>query len=421
MGAVYRMIQRRVRLTDLLACAFVAAVLCPTLAWSAPLPPPLPVLTVGQDSPAVIAAREHNVAGLELIEQGRVEQAVAEFRKSYLAYPIPKTLFNLAAVHEDLGEYQDALSLYLAYRDVMRSIRAKLIAEQAQGTPNRSATEVEQDLAAVDANLGDAEAAIQTLRAQLTTRMVRMQIEVDPPQGKLYVDGAELLPIIQGVDELWVYPGNYTLSAKAPGFETKQRDVELRAGPVFRWTAVLDKVQPKHAGGAVAVRANVPGAVAFVAGLRAGVTPLSSYPVPTGPVDIRIEADGHVPFMTRVEVTEGATVSVEANLARDDERWAQRDTAWTLVGSGAGVFAIGAVVVGTAIAKANGANDDNDAGAFDSARSQYAAGWALVGVGGAAAIAGTVMLLLDEEPSFPVVDVAPLGQDGAYVGARWTF
>ena len=71
-------------------------------------------------APAALAdarsdAKRHYRQGMELISQGRVEQAIEEFKSAYAIKPHPDALYNIARAYLDLGNIPEALNYFRRY------------------------------------------------------------------------------------------------------------------------------------------------------------------------------------------------------------------------------------------------------------------------------------------------------------------
>ena len=92
---------------------------------------------LGQDNLA--AAKSHFQKGTRLYEVGDYRQALDEFKAAHLAKPDPAFLYNIAQCHRQLGEAEQAVTLYKRF----------LVA--SPGAANRA--EVERRIAEIEADL----------------------------------------------------------------------------------------------------------------------------------------------------------------------------------------------------------------------------------------------------------------------------
>lgn len=392
-----------------------------------PLPAPLERLSESSaDNPtAVDRARALNEVGIEYAKSDKVELALNKFLESYLVFPIPSVLFNLAIANEALGEYSTAFAQSLAYRLAMNSIRAAEIRRAAETTgPTPKSNET---LASIDANLAEANSTIEQLGRKLSGSLARLRLDVQPANANIRVCGAPFEAVVEGVNEVWVEPGKCTLEASAPSHESVSEMRRLEPGLVYDWSITLPTSSlGNNSAGTLELSANVPKARAFVGNAYAGETPLIGYVVAPGRHAVTIEAEGYRAFTTEVEVGQGATVHVRGELdSRSGPDWTQRDTGWTLVGAGSASLIAGAVLWGVGREEAFAANRDDDSGQRRRARDQFQGGVVMTTVGAAAGIAGAVLLIVDafegnDDSKAPIIQ-GGVDDNGAKVGMTWSF
>ncbi len=161
-----------------------------------------------------------------------------------------------------------------------------------------------------------------------------------------------------------------------PDREQVERHVEALREQAERLRAIRQRAPTT---GVVQVRSNVRGARIELDGEPSGRTPLPvPLVLPAGDHDLRLQADGYVPFQARVGVYPGVTTGVYADLVpRTVARSVRGTPLWTWVAAGLGVVAAGASAwLGV---RALGLRNDGDLqGARDvAARSDLALGTAL--------------------------------------------
>jgi tetratricopeptide (TPR) repeat protein len=81
------------------------------------------------------AAKQAYSEGARRYAIGDFRGALEDFKRSYLAFPAPDTLFNLAQCHRQLGEHGDAIRAFRNYLELMppendRSEVERLIADE---------------------------------------------------------------------------------------------------------------------------------------------------------------------------------------------------------------------------------------------------------------------------------------------------
>jgi hypothetical protein len=85
-------------------CLLVGMMVCAALAISARV--------VAQPN---LAAEVHNKNGKKLFSEGRLDEAIAEYRVAYALTPAPKYLFNIGLAYHRQGKKEEALEYYRRY------------------------------------------------------------------------------------------------------------------------------------------------------------------------------------------------------------------------------------------------------------------------------------------------------------------
>lgn len=140
-------------------------------------------------------ARTRFERGIALFDAGDARGALAEFQRAYDLSQRPSLLFNLAATHQSLHEYPEALD----------ALRRFLTADAHLHARQRR----------------DAERALRELEALVA----RLRVRRDPPDAAVTLDGRPLAG-----DETLVGPGAHTLNATAPGRATLRVEVTVASG-----------------------------------------------------------------------------------------------------------------------------------------------------------------------------------------------
>ena len=60
-------------------------------------------------------AKQHFDEGRTFFDLGRFRDAIGEFKRSYVLFPTPETLFMLGQCHNQLGEPRQAIHFYRRY------------------------------------------------------------------------------------------------------------------------------------------------------------------------------------------------------------------------------------------------------------------------------------------------------------------
>lgn len=223
-------------------------------------------------------ARAHFARGLELYDEGRLVEALAEFEEAYRIAPTPALLFNLAQLHADLGHAVEATD---AYEGFLR------------------------DAGPSDAELrGDAERALAVQRA----RIGRLSVEVSVAGARVFLDDAELgtSPLAEPVR---VSAGEHVVMAQIAGFETQRHRFRIAGGA--RYAAVLTLVPSGSRGASLRIESTVPGVDVRVDGAPMGLTPLdATVPVSAGSHRVEGLREGYASFALDVTATDGSETLV---------------------------------------------------------------------------------------------------------------
>lgn len=166
----------------------------------------------------------------------------------------------------------------------------------------------------------------------------------------------------------------------------------------------------------------------------------AAIPVDPGDHEIRAEAPGREPWSTTISVTApGQTVPVnvpdlspvgaagppvaatpannptpptatDAPPTADSSPSTGSSTTldWALIGGGAAVLVGGAVLMGVESGRASDSRKANDPAEYQSTKTPWAIGVTGIAVGGVAAAAGAVLLMMHKTPSAPATSVRPL-------------
>jgi hypothetical protein len=237
-----------------------------------------------------------------------------------------------------------------------------------------------QDAARGESDRQDAQRLIEKAEVDLAKTHGKLGVRVVPDKAQVWVDqknrdGKMLRPV------QWVIPGLHVIYAEAPGFEAGEAQVSVNPGIKSEVSVVLRARQAS-----LRVESRTRGAVVFVDGIRIGDAPAESS-VGAGGHQVRAEAAGFKPFEQRVELGAGETIVVHADLTP-----ASRDTG-TVRGN---------VAAPPPSKPAHG--------------TKWIAGWACVGVGAAAAIAGSVTYALAYKDYKDAGNLDPLKYDQTTAG-----
>lgn len=231
-------------------------------------------------------SRAHFARGVRLYDEGRLPQALAEFREAQHTSPSSVVLYNIAQVEAELGHAVQAVD---AYEELVASARTIEPAMRSQ----------------IDEALAEQRSRIATLR--VVTNALGALIAVDD------VDiGAAPL------DDVRVSAGEHVVSARANGYESVRYRFIVAGGAVH--AANLTLTLSGAAIGSLRVDSRVPGVEVLIDSVSYGLTPLASaVALPSGSHHLEGRRAAYSLFSQEVTVAPGsesrASVVVEADPA----------------------------------------------------------------------------------------------------------
>ena len=153
--------------------------------------------TAHADETAKTKARQHFRQGVELFDQRRFGDALAEFEQSYGFFPVYSTLYNVGQVHVALGHPVQAID---AYEKFLVQGGASVSAEQR--------ARVEAELKTQRERVGD------------------IKLVVSPDGTDIRVDGEPIgkAPLKSAVK---VAAGHHRVEAMLEGYHTEQSDIDV--------------------------------------------------------------------------------------------------------------------------------------------------------------------------------------------------
>jgi hypothetical protein len=172
--------------------------------------------------------------GLGLRREGKDEEALERFRRAQQADPSPRTLAQIALAEQALRRWIDA--------------EEHLVEALASEHPW------------IDERKDVLEEALSQIRSQIGT----LEVRVNAPDAEVLVDGVAVDASSQTGARLAA--GTHQVVARAPGFRTLARTVEVRSNAVTREEFKLDPLEPKPPAKAHDSSSKKTGAVRPVAG-----------------------------------------------------------------------------------------------------------------------------------------------------------
>jgi hypothetical protein len=173
--------------------------------------PPEPVIP--SRSKADREADRHFKTGVNLFDERKFAEALAEFEQAYALKPHPLVLINLAAAHRALSQYDQAVDFYNRF---LIEGEGKLSAEQLA----RGRTELDE----------------------LLRQVARVEVITAPEGAEVQVDGRAIgqTPL----DELLVLgPGDHTVAARLDGHHPAERKIRVAAGDTLEVEFALEVIE----------------------------------------------------------------------------------------------------------------------------------------------------------------------------------
>lgn len=256
----------------------------------------------------------------------------------------------------------------------------------------------------------------QTARATVALQPAPVSLQVlAPAEPRLTLDGE---PIVAGA-HVEIAPGDHVVRLEAEGLAPIERRFEVLPGAAPMVIDLAPALAGTRRAGATLVVASRPAARVMVDGLLVGGGERVEAPILAGEHDVRVEADGHVPFATRraFAVGDRAELRVELVERRGNPLLAPR----IVVGVLTGLSTIGVATTAVGWAFADGAWDgcdpsfDECADEADLVESWGIAAYTLWGIAGAMAITEIALLIADgggDERSSGEFVLAPVPTEG---------
>ena len=328
-------------------------------------------------------------AGVALMEEGKLDDALKMFEEAYRLDPAPLLFGHMAKVYEKKGDALKAREFY-----------ERWVASETD--PKR----------------------LEKAKARLAELLIKMfgklTVEVSPAGAVVKVDDKEVQP---GVP-LELPRGLHKVEVTLRGYNPDIRTVEVTAGTETNLTIEL---KPLH--GTIEVRGGPRGAIVTVNGADPRSLPLDKpYKVPPGLHVVEVSYEGFEKMVKTVQVGAGETVSIEVRLAllpkkepTTPSKPAQpvvekvgvevpqaRRSPWPWLSVGVGVASIGVGVIMNVLAsqereKVRDAQKDGNVvtgmpmteakSHVDKARTYDKVSYVMYGVGGAAMVSGVILAI----------------------------
>ena len=241
---------------------------------------------LAQSDDTVREARAHFERGLEFFNESRYDAALAEFTRAYELAPAPPVLYNVARVHEALGNAVQAADAYEQY-----------MSESARMPASRRA---------------EVERALERQRARIAHLTVSTNVE----GATVSIDGVDVAtaPL---AEPLRLSAGEHTIGARAAGYDSTRRAVRLAGGD--RRTLDLTLAPLVDQRGTLRIVSSVPDVEVRLGDRVLGRTPLAST-VPVAPGTHRVvgRRAGYREEEVSVRVEAGSETEVRLDMRTDE-------------------------------------------------------------------------------------------------------
>lgn len=236
---------------------------------------------------AVAEAREHFERGIEFFNEGRNDAALAEFERAYQIAPTPPVLYNIARVHEALGDSVSATDAYTKYL------------EDAGDSLNRR-------------RRSEVIASLERQRARIAFVTVTSNVE----GASISVDGVDVATTpLDG--PLRLSAGQHTIGVRAAGYDSVRRAVQLAGGDRVALELPLDAIL--SAQGTIRIEANVPDVAIAIDGQSLGTTPLdATVPIAAGTHTVTAHRPGYRPRQETFDLAGGAERVIRFDMVIDE-------------------------------------------------------------------------------------------------------
>lgn len=286
-------------------------------------------LAVGP-APESSTARKLFDAGSLAYDRGRYLDATRAFAAAYELLPDPAIAFSLAQAHRrqyfagrDPADLARAIELFQRYLD-----------DVPDGGRRADAVDQLQALESLGSRLDD-DGHVAPARASAPS--TELMIYAKAPRAEVSIDDGRFVavPAI-----LAATPGSHRIVVQAPGFVPEAATATAIEGRLMPFEVTL-KEQP----GVLHLRTRR-GAAIDVDGRAMGRAPLREpIELASGSHAVSITAPGRVSAMRTVELERGQVRTFSVDLPRT----AQRDAAWAMLGTSAGLWLAGGTTLGLAL------------------------------------------------------------------------
>ncbi len=304
----------------------------------------------------LVLAREHFERGTAYFKERKYDLALKELMQAYVLDPNPSLVYNIARVHEDMGDLDNAVKFFAnfltiapkaknapAVKKKLAELRLKIERRPKSGTinvetePSGATVRVDgreigkspiQGLAlslgahGIDVVLEKYEAqhsdiivapgAPQQVRLVLRDSPTPVLLTTEPDDATALLLGSTPRPLGRCPCVIELSSGRYKVEVSKPGFASRTLDFAKLPGETLKLEAKLEAVGMM---GELVVATAVSGAEVRVDGTAVGRTPLAApLKLRPGPVTIEIVAPGKRPWRGTTTVIANSVVTVDAVL-----------------------------------------------------------------------------------------------------------
>lgn len=391
-------------------------------------------------------ARVHFERGVALYEAGSYQEALDEFQAAYEAQPHPAVLVNIANCYARTNRPVRALDAFERY-----------LRERGSRVEAAERREIERTMAEQARLVGELRIAVPDIEGQLlvdglpvgstpTEHVERVQagshrIEVRPTEGapltrEVSVEGGSSVDVrIAPQPVAPVGPGPGPGPAVGP---TGPEPEPGGGGGVVEPEPVTPPPPPTEPESAMAVLSitGTRGARVYVDGERVGRIPYEGEVEP-GEHDIRLSGPGLLTYESALDFAPRERTEVQVDLARGGRPGWVPWVEWGLMGLAGALIIPGAISAGVGWARyvdseamfqeidggrySSRVEEDRMWARYDEMYSEYyglwQGGWAMMGIGIAAAVASSVVLILDHAVGMfsgrpqAEIDIAPIEEE----------
>jgi hypothetical protein len=231
------------------------------------------VATRGRAQDATADSRAHFTRGVTLYDEGRLPQALAEFREAQRISPSSVILYNIASVEAELGHAVESVAAY------------------------------EELLATAHTIQDSMRSQIDTALAEQRSRIATLRVVANAPGALIALDDVDIgtAPL----ESVRVSAGEHVVSARANGYEGVRYRFIVAGGATH--VANLTLTLSGAAIGSLRVEGRVPGVEVVVDGVTYGLTPLgSAIALPSGTHHVEGRRPAYTLFAQDVTVAPGS-------------------------------------------------------------------------------------------------------------------